>query len=114
VFKMSNDPRLTRVGRFLRKNSLDELPQLINVLMGHMSCVGPRPLAIKEMSFNPHWRDLRLMVKPGLTGLWQVYSRDDPRFHAWIEKDVEYVRNQSIRRDIHILVNTIKSSVQGV
>jgi len=114
VFKMSNDPRLTKVGRFLRKTSIDELPQLINVLLGHMSCVGPRPLAIKEMVYNPHWRDLRLMVKPGLTGLWQVSSRDDPRFHAWIEKDIDYVRNQSLRRDIRILFGTIKSALQGV
>lgn len=114
VFKMSNDPRLTKVGQFLRKTSLDELPQLINVLMGDMSCVGPRPLAIKEMTFNPHWRDLRLMVKPGLTGLWQVRSRDDPRFHAWIENDIEYVRNQSIWRDIRILLGTVRSASQGV
>jgi lipopolysaccharide/colanic/teichoic acid biosynthesis glycosyltransferase/NDP-sugar pyrophosphorylase family protein len=107
VFKLYNDPRITRVGRLLRATSLDELPQLINVLKGEMSLVGPRPLAMEEMRFNPAWRDLRLKVKPGITGLWQINGRSSTGFHDWIRYDNYYVKNQSLWLDLKILLKTI-------
>ncbi len=106
MFKLMDDPRITRVGRFLRKTSLDELPQLVNVLKGEMSLVGPRPLIIGEMKFSPSWRTIRLKVKPGITGMWQVQGRSEASFHDWIRHDVYYVRNQSIWLDIKILFKT--------
>ena len=108
MFKMVNDPRVTRFGRILRKTSLDEIPQLINVIRGEMSLVGPRPLITEEMRFNLSWRDIRLRVKPGITGLWQVEGRSEAPFYDWIRYDVEYVKNQSLRMDIKILFKTIK------
>jgi len=85
VFKMQQDPRVTRLGGILRQTSLDELPQLFNVIRGHMSLVGPRPLIMEEMKFSPSWRDSRLRVKPGITGLWQVHGRSGASFHDWIK-----------------------------
>jgi lipopolysaccharide/colanic/teichoic acid biosynthesis glycosyltransferase len=108
MFKLTNDPRITQVGRFLRRTSLDELPQLVNVLKGEMSMVGPRPLIMREMEFAPGWRDLRLSVKPGLTGLWQVNGRSDTAFHDWISHDVSYVRHQSLGLDLRILLSTFR------
>lgn len=107
VFKVFKDPRVTRVGRSLRKLSLDELPQLWNVLAGDMSLVGPRPLVMEEMRFSPSWRDLRLSVKPGITGPWQIGGRSHCSFHDWILKDVSYVRTHSVWRDLVILMKTI-------
>ncbi len=107
MFKMANDPRVTRLGKILRETSLDELPQLINVIVGQMSLVGPRPLVMEEMRFSPSWRDARLAVKPGITGLWQVHGRSDAPFRDWIRYDVEYVMNQSLWTDIRILFKTI-------
>jgi lipopolysaccharide/colanic/teichoic acid biosynthesis glycosyltransferase len=114
MFKLDEDPRITRVGKFLRKTSLDELPQLINVLRGEMSLVGPRPLAYAEMKFCPSWRDLRLTVTPGVTGLWQVQSRDQTRFSDWIRYDSEYVQTQSLSTDLHILIRTLGALRKGV
>jgi len=108
MFKISNDPRITRLGRILRETSLDEIPQLFNVLKGEMSLVGPRPLIMDEMKFSPSWRDTRLRVKPGITGLWQIQGRSDTPFHDWIRCDIEYVKNQSLWMDIKILFKTIK------
>ncbi len=108
MFKLHDDPRITRVGSFLRKTSLDELPQLVNVLKGEMSLVGPRPLVMDEMKFSPSWRSIRLKVKPGITGMWQVAGRSEAPFHDWIRHDVYYVRNQSLWLDIKILLKTIK------
>jgi len=108
VFKLDRDPRITRVGAFLRKTSLDELPQLLNVLKGDMSLVGPRPLVMGEMKYSPSWRDIRLRVKPGVTGLWQVEGRSSPYFHDWIRYDVAYVREQSLTGDLRIMLKTIK------
>ncbi len=108
VFKLDRDPRITRVGAFLRKTSLDELPQLINVIKGDMSLVGPRPLVMGEMKFSPSWRDIRLRVKPGVTGLWQVEGRSSPYFHDWIRYDVAYVKEQSLTGDLKIILKTIK------
>jgi lipopolysaccharide/colanic/teichoic acid biosynthesis glycosyltransferase/ADP-glucose pyrophosphorylase len=107
VFKLAKDPRVTRVGRFLRVTSLDELPQLLNVLRGEMSLVGPRPLVMDEMRCAPGWRDIRLMVKPGITGLWQAHGRCRTRFADWIQLDVEYVRSQSLMLDLRIILRTL-------
>ncbi|MFQ5354752.1 MAG: sugar transferase, partial [Thermodesulfobacteriota bacterium] len=95
VFKLEKDPRITHIGGFLRKTSLDELPQLMNVIRGDMSLVGPRPLMMGEMKYSQSWRDIRLEVKPGVTGLWQVKGRNSPYFHDWIRYDVSYVKNRS-------------------
>ena len=108
MFKMHRDPRVTRIGRFLRRTSLDELPQLLNVLKGEMSLVGPRPLIMEEMEFAPAWRDLRLRVKPGITGLWQVNGRDSIAFHDWIANDIRYVKEQSLWLDFKILLQTFR------
>lgn len=108
IFKMPNDPRVTRLGRILRETSFDEIPQLYNILKGEMSLVGPRPLIMDEMKFSPSWRDTRLKVKPGITGLWQIQGRSEAPFHDWIRYDVFYVKNQSLWMDIKILFKTIK------
>lgn len=107
VFKMADDPRVTKLGRFLRMTSLDEIPQLYNVLKGDMSLVGPRPLAMEEMAENEVWRRIRFMVKPGITGLWQIKGRASNRYVDWIKYDIEYVRNRSLLLDIKILFLTI-------
>ena len=107
VFKVFKDPRVTRVGRSLRKLSFDELPQLWNVLAGDMSLVGPRPLIMEEMRYSPSWRDLRLSIKPGITGLWQIGGRNHSSFHDWILKDISYVRTHSVWQDLVILMKTI-------
>ena len=107
MFKVKNDPRITRVGRLLRKVSLDELPQLLNVLKGEMSLVGPRPLADEEMVGDDIWREARLSVRPGMTGLWQIKGRDSCKFSDWITYDTEYVQKRSLFMDIKILFFTI-------
>jgi len=114
VFKMANDPRFTRFGRTLRKYSMDELPQLWNVLLGDMSIVGPRPLQDGEMRLSPSWREARLRVKPGLTGLWQVSSREKGRFQDWIQQDLRYVRSQSFALDLKIILRTILAIAKGL
>ena len=105
---MVNDPRVTKLGRFLRRSSLDELPQLFNVIRGEMSLVGPRPLIMEEMKFSPSWRDARLKLKPGITGLWQVEGRSNAPFHDWIRYDLDYLNNSSIWTDVKIIFKTIK------
>ncbi|HEV8702251.1 MAG TPA: sugar transferase [Candidatus Polarisedimenticolia bacterium] len=114
VFKIENDPRSTALGRFLRKYSIDEVPQLWNVLKGEMSLVGPRPLAAREMRFCPAWRDVRLKVEPGITGLWQVSGRSKSSFHDWIRLDVEYVRERSVFLDFQILFKTLGVVVRAL
>jgi len=113
MFKMKVDPRITPIGRLLRRTSLDELPQLFNVLKGEMSLVGPRPLAIEEMKFSPSWRDIRLSVKPGITGLWQVKARGTGRFHDWIEYDIFYAQHRSFLLDVDILWRTLWVAFRG-
>ncbi|MBF0459064.1 MAG: sugar transferase [Nitrospirae bacterium] len=107
VFKVKDDPRITRAGRFLRKWSIDELPQLFNVLRGDMSLVGPRPLEESEMVGDDNWKSARLSIKPGLTGLWQVMGRDTCKFIDWVNYDIKYVENQSLFLDFKILFLTI-------
>ena len=107
MFKLKNDPRITWLGRILRKLSLDELPQLLNVLKGEMSLVGPRPLADEEMVGDDIWREIRLSVRPGMTGLWQIMGRDSGKFSDWITYDTEYVQKRSLFMDIKILFLTI-------
>ena len=108
-FFIENDPRLTRVGRFLRKNNLDELPQFWNVLSGDMSVVGPRPSPHKENQFCPPWREARLSVRPGITGLWQIMRtrRSGSDFQEWIKYDLEYVERRNTWLDLQIVIKTV-------
>ncbi|BFH65023.1 sugar transferase [Paenibacillus azoreducens] len=108
MFKMKNDPRITRVGRFIRKTSLDELPQLFNVLKGDMSLVGPRPPLPREVNSYTSYDMMRLLVVPGCTGLWQISGRNHVGFEEMVELDLEYIRNQSFTNDIVILCKTVK------
>lgn len=112
-FHMDNDPRLLRIGKFIRKYKIDELPQFFNVLVGHMSIVGPRPSPDTENQYCPSWREARLSVRPGITGLWQVKSQRKPLtdFQEWIRYDLEYVQNNSWRLDIWIMIETVKKII---
>lgn len=113
VFKIKDDPRITRVGRFLRRQSLDELPQLVNVLKGDMSLVGPRPLPVRDvLRFGERGARRRFSVKPGITCLWQVHRRE-PDFAEWIKSDMEYIDNWSLQLDLQILVKTIPAVLTG-
>jgi exopolysaccharide biosynthesis polyprenyl glycosylphosphotransferase len=107
VFKLRDDPRVTRVGRVLRRTSLDELPQLINVVAGHMSLVGPRPLPLVETQALTGGRRRRLSMKPGITGLWQVSGRNQLGFEDWMALDLEYVDGWSLGLDVAILLRTL-------
>ena len=109
VFKINNDPRITPIGRWLRKYSIDELPQLLNVLIGEMSLVGPRPLPIYEVEkFSDPAQRRRLSVKPGLTCLWQISGRNEVKdFEEWVKLDLDYIDNWSIWVDLKILLGTI-------
>ena len=109
-FFLENDPRILRCGRVLRKLQLDEIPQFWNVFLGHMSVVGPRPSPDKENQYCPAWREARLSVRPGITGLWQVERTREPLtdFQEWIRYDLEYVKHQSFGRDIWIIAKTVK------
>ncbi|AJY77491.1 multidrug MFS transporter [Paenibacillus beijingensis] len=108
MFKMKDDPRITKVGKFIRKTSLDELPQLVNVLKGDMSLVGPRPPLPREVAVYTEYDKLRLTVKPGCTGLWQVSGRNDLSFKEMVDLDIKYIRNRSLLQDIKIILKTIK------
>ena len=106
IFKSRRDPRITRIGRLLRRTSIDELPQLVNVLLGHMSLVGPRPPIEKEVAEYEAWQRGRLSVKPGLTCLWQVSGRSEIGFADWVRMDLWYTRNQNLATDLKLLLLT--------
>ena len=106
MFKMKNDPRITRVGRFIRKTSIDELPQLINVIKGDMSLVGPRPSLPKEVNCFEPWMKERLTVQPGITCFWQVSGRNNIPFKEWMELDIKYVREMNYWVDIKLIFKT--------
>ncbi len=108
VFKSSNDPRITKLGKFLRKSSIDELPQIINIFKNEMSFIGPRPPILEEVSQYELKHLKRISIKPGITGLWQVTLRQDNNFDKWVEKDIEYIENWNIILDIKIIFLTFK------
>jgi exopolysaccharide biosynthesis polyprenyl glycosylphosphotransferase len=109
VFKIARDPRITMVGRFLRKSSIDELPQFFNVLRGDMSVVGPRPPIPAEVKQYERWQHRRLSMKPGLTCIWQVSGRNSIPFEEWMKMDMEYIDNWSIKLDLLILIKTVRT-----
>ena len=113
AFKLTVDPRLSRTGRFLRATSLDELPQLWNVIAGQMSLVGPRPPLPREVADYDLWHRRRLSMKPGITGLWQVEARRDSDFDRWVELDLAYIDRWSIWLDLKIMIRTIPAMLQG-
>ncbi|PEF36127.1 sugar transferase [Bacillus wiedmannii] len=108
MFKMKDDPRVTKIGRFIRKTSIDELPQLLNVLKGDMSLVGPRPPLLREVKEYTSYDKQRLLVTPGCTGLWQVTERNSVGFSEMVELDLEYIRNRSVFYDVRIILKTMK------
>jgi exopolysaccharide biosynthesis polyprenyl glycosylphosphotransferase len=113
VFKIQKDPRITPVGRFLRKFSIDEIPQLINVLRGEMSVVGPRPPLPSEVAQYEPWQRRRLSVRPGLTCLWQVSGRNSIGFQDWMYLDMQYIDHWSLGQDFHLILKTVPVVLTG-
>ncbi|GAB4151227.1 MAG: hypothetical protein Fur0037_20000 [Planctomycetota bacterium] len=113
AFKIPDDPRVTRVGKVLRKFSLDELPQLLNVLIGDMSLVGPRPPTPSEVANYSWWQRRRISVKPGLTCVWQVWGRNRVSFKRWVEMDLFYIDNRSLWMDLKLILHTVRAVVAG-
>lgn len=107
MFKIKNDPRITRVGKFIRKTSIDEFPQLLNVLLGQMSIVGPRPPLPREIKLYTNYDRQRLFVRPGCTGLWQVTVRNSVGFHEMVNIDLEYIQKRGFWLDVKIIFRTI-------
>lgn len=114
VFKMKEDPRITRIGKFIRKTSIDELPQLFNILKGDMSIVGPRPALPKEVEQYDEYAKLRLLITPGLTCYWQVQdNRDQITFDEWMDMDIKYIKERTFWGDIKLIFKTVKVAVTG-
>jgi exopolysaccharide biosynthesis polyprenyl glycosylphosphotransferase len=114
VFKIKRDPRITRIGRFLRKSGLDELPQLYNVVKGEMSLIGPRPPLPEEVKQYERWHLRRLSIKPGITCSWQIIpNRNDVLFENWMKLDLNYIDNWSLRLDFKLLMKTIRTVILG-
>lgn len=108
MFKMKDDPRITKIGKFIRRTSIDELPQLLNVLKGDMSLVGPRPPLPREVKEYTEYDMQRLLVTPGCTGLWQVSGRNNLSFHQMVELDIQYIQKRNVVFDIRIIFKTVK------
>lgn len=113
AFKLKKDPRVTKVGQFIRKTSIDELPQLINILKGEMSIVGPRPLPTYETEQCTDYQKQRLLVKPGLTCYWQCSGRNDIPFDEWMELDLKYIEEASFLVDLRIIIKTVEAVIKG-
>jgi exopolysaccharide biosynthesis polyprenyl glycosylphosphotransferase len=113
VFKMKHDPRITKIGRFIRKFSIDELPQLVNILRGDMTIVGPRPAVPREVAQYKLWQRRRLSVRPGLTCYWQVSGRNEIGFEEWMQLDLRYVDNWSLKVDVELILKTFPVVVFG-
>ncbi len=107
MFKIRDDPRITKLGRFLRRTSIDELPQLFNIIKGDMSIVGPRPPILREVVKYDAWHKLRLSVKPGLTGLWQIRGRNEVGFEEMVRLDLKYIRERKFLYDMKIILKTV-------
>jgi len=115
VFKIKNDPRLTRLGKFLRKASIDELPQLLNVLKNDMSLVGPRPLDVRDYNgLDEDWLRRRFSVRPGITCLWQINGRSSVSFQEWMKWDLQYIDHWSFWLDVKVIAKTIPAVLKGV
>ena len=112
-FKMTHDPRVTRLGHLLRRTSIDELPQLWNVLRGEMSLVGPRPHPFDDLAGYAEWHYARLAMKPGMTGLWQVSARRETDFDRWVQQDLDYIRRWSPAFDVRLLLMTVPAVLRG-
>lgn len=113
VFKITNDPRITRIGRILRKTSLDELPQFFNVMLGEMSVVGPRPPIPSEVEKYKLWQLRRFTMKPGITCIWQVSGRNNIPFEKWMKMDLEYIDNWSFTHDTDLILKTCRVVLTG-
>ena len=113
AFKIKNDPRITRVGRFIRRTSLDELPQLFNIFLGSMTIVGPRPPLESEVAQYTDYQRQRLLVKQGLTCYWQCSGRNNVKFDEWVEMDLRYIRERSLLTDLKIILKTVPAVLSG-
>ena len=113
AFKMANDPRITRVGRIIRKSSIDELPQLLNIFLGHMSIVGPRPLPTYETDQLNEYQRQRLLAKPGLICYWQIRGRSNTTFGEWMEMDFDYINHAGIWTDLKICLEAVPAVLKG-